>query len=157
MVGARAHAEAVEDRASSSDPLGGRHARKGERQRDVVDDAEAGKQVERLEDHADTLAAVSCQGDLVQLREVLTVDTHRSAGRPLEAGDDVEQSGLPGTGRAHYGHELAAPNSERDAGERCDGRPAGCVGALEVQRLDGQRSVHCGQVCPMRATIPACG
>ena len=113
--------------------------------------------VAELDDRRDEAHRVVRREAVAELREVLTVDTHRSAGRPLEAGDDVEQSGLAGTGRTHYGHELAAPNSERDAGERCDGRPAGCVGALEVQRLDGQRSVHCGQVCPMRATIPACG
>src|SRR5207245_4864951 len=90
-------------------------------------------------------------------REVFAVHSDGPPGRPLEARDDVEQRRLAGTGGPHHGHELAAPYSERDACQRRHGRVARRVRAFEVERLDGERGFHCGQVCPTRATIRACG
>ena len=100
---------------------------------------------------------MACERLLVQLREVLAIDTDRPAGRPLEARDDVEQRRFAGTGRTHHGYELATADPERDARERRDGRVARRVRAFEANRLDGERCIHCGQVCPTRATIRACG
>ena len=68
VLGTRAHPQALEHRASSAAALRRRHAGEGKRQGDVVNDAEAGKQVERLKDHADALAPVASERLLVQLR-----------------------------------------------------------------------------------------
>src|SRR3989454_11983361 len=83
VLSARGHAEALQDRASPADTFRHRDARKGERQRDVVDHAEARKQVERLEDHANALAPMAREGLLVQPREVFAVYTDRPPGWPL--------------------------------------------------------------------------
>src|SRR5437899_1064664 len=64
MVGACAHAEPLQHRPRSPQALARRHARERQGQRDVLDDPETRKQVERLEDHADTPAAMPGQGDV---------------------------------------------------------------------------------------------
>src|SRR2546430_3298282 len=156
MVGARVQAEPLQHRPRSPQALARRHARERERKRDVLDDPETRKQVERLEDHADTPAAMAGQGFLVEPREVLAVDTDRPPGRPLETGDDVEKGGLPRAGRPHYGHELATTYAQRDAVQRGDPRVTRGVRPFEADRLDGEWRFHCGQVCPTRATIHAC-
>ena len=89
MLGAGAHPQAVEDLARAFQPLRRWHSRECEWKGDVVDDAIARKQIERLEDHADALAAMSREGFFVQLREIFTVDTHGPSGGSLETGDDV--------------------------------------------------------------------
>ena len=96
MVGARAHAEPLQHCPRSPQALARRHARERQGQRDVLDDAETGQQIECLEDHADPPAAMAGQLFLVEPREVLAVDTDRPPGWPLQARDDVEERGLPG-------------------------------------------------------------
>src|SRR5436309_7576765 len=93
----------------------------------------------------------------VESREVFAVHADGPPGWPLEARDDVEQRRFAGTGGPHHSYELAAPYSERDACQRSHGRVARRVRAFEVERLDGERCVHRGQVCPTRATIRPCG
>src|SRR5438477_8869569 len=95
MVGARAHAEPLQHRPRSPQALARGNAGERQGERDVVDDSETRKQVEGLEDHADPPAAMAGQRFLVEPRKVLAVDTYRPPGRPLQAGDDVEERGLP--------------------------------------------------------------
>src|SRR5439155_14447021 len=137
MVGARAHAEPLQHRPRSPQALARRHARERERKRDVLDDPETRKQVERLEDHADPPAAMAGQRFLVELRKVLAVDTDRPRGWPLQTRDDVQERGLPRAGRPHYGHELATTYAQRDAVQRGDPRVTRCVRPFEADRLDG--------------------
>ena len=94
MFGARRHSEAVEERTRTSGTLGAGHAREDERQRHVVDNAIARKQVERLEHHPHPLGAMACQAGLIQSREVLAVDADPPGRGPLKARDDVKERRL---------------------------------------------------------------
>jgi len=71
-----------------------RDDREDERQRHVVDDAIARKQVERLEHHPHPLGAMTCQAGLIQSREVLAVDADPPGRGPLKARDDVKERRL---------------------------------------------------------------
>ena len=52
------------------------------------------------------------------LCEVLIEDAERAFGRVVEAGDQIQQSGLPRSGRADQGEKLPLLNGERHAVER---------------------------------------
>ena len=71
---------------------------------------------------------------VVEAREFLPVDHHRSRGGLVQPGEQVHQRRLPGARRAHDGRELPGREGQRHAGERVHGGLALAVGTAQVRR-----------------------
>ena len=136
MPGALGHAKAVEDRGRAPLPVHQRHAGEEEWERDVVDDAVARQQIERLEDDADVRAAVPRESVLIERAEVDAVDDDTPAAGALQTREDVQQRRLARARRAHHRDELTALHVQRQPGQRRHLRLAGRVDALEAGSLD---------------------
>ena len=90
-----------------------------------------GKQVVQLEHEADLFAAEAAH--VVDSIQVPTVDENSARRRGVEGGDEVEQGGLPATGRTGDGNELPLVDREVDTVEGSD--PA-LVDLDDVTKLD---------------------
>jgi hypothetical protein len=117
-------AERLEELGGTGRRLPARHPRELGREEDVVGDGEVVEQVEELEHHADPLTAVPRQRVLTEPVDPQAVHGHGAGGRLVEAGDEVEQRGLPAAGGPGDGEGLAFLDGERQRTER---RIAGIV------------------------------
>jgi hypothetical protein len=87
-------------------------------QQHVVEDGHVLEQVEELEDHPDLPAAEPGHGGLAEPVHPLAADPDRSAARPVQPGDQVEQRGLPAARGPHDGHGLAGLDRHADIRHR---------------------------------------
>ncbi len=97
-----------------------------QRQRGVVERAQAGQQVEALEDDADAVAPQVGQAVGVERGEVDAVDADAAGGRPLEPRQQQQQRGLararrPGDGHARAGGDAQVHAAQHGHGARADG------------------------------------
>ena len=104
------------------------------RQQDVLDGAEAGKEVEVLHDQADAPSPPAIPRGLGQRGDVRAVPEHAAKARPLQPGDDVDESALAraggaGDGEARPPRELQPRQVERRLGE---------IGVADRDVLDDQ-------------------
>ena len=83
--------------------------------RDVVEHGLVLGQEELLEDEPDTPGPQRCELAIVQAGDVDPVDPDRTAGRPVERADDVQQRRLAGPGRANDRHKLTLLDGETHA------------------------------------------
>ena len=79
------------------------------------------QQVVGLEDEADRAAAQQREVAVVERVEAGAVDLDPALGRPVEAGEDVQQRGLARARRAHDGGEAAGRERDVDAAQGVDG------------------------------------
>ena len=89
----------------------------GERQHHVVEDAAVVEQLLVLEHEAQVAPQVGQRGAL-QRADVLAVDQHRAAARPLDRGNQLEQRRLAGARMPGDERELARLDAEGDALQR---------------------------------------
>ena len=80
------------------------------RQHDVLGRGHRREQVERLEDEADPVAAQQRERLVAQRGDLGVAEVHLARGRPVEAGEHVQQRRLAGAGRPHDRGE-AGPRS----------------------------------------------
>src|SRR3954469_10502681 len=85
---------------------------------DVAGSSQRGKQIKFLKDKADAATAKTGALGISQGAEILAIDHDASAGRPGEAAQYIEESGLSTAGRADDRNELALLYRERDAAQR---------------------------------------
>lgn len=114
------------------------------RQGDVLLNTHPFQEVEELEDDTDVTAAHDRQLILGEAVDGFAVDRDRAIGGRLEAGNEVEQRGLPAARRPHHGDELPARDLHVEAPESADGDLL-VIGRLEVlaQPFD-QQGGRCG-------------
>src|SRR5262245_37018297 len=62
-----------------------------------------------------------------KLVDAVAIEEHAPRRRLVETADQVEESRLPGTGRAHQGHEVPGCDVEIDSAENLDRFPAAPV------------------------------
>ena len=106
VMHARAEADAVERRLGQLAPLGVRHPAVEQRDLHVVEHAQIGDQVERLEDEPDLLVADRGQRAIAVAGDRRAVELHRALGRRVEQADQVEQRALAAARRPHDRDEL---------------------------------------------------
>jgi len=90
-----------------------------------------------LEDHADGLAAVAGEFERGHFREVLAVGDDRARSGAVETGDEIEQRGLSGAGRAEESEEFAGWDGQRDVVDRANRGFAEGIVAGDAVELDG--------------------
>ena len=119
-VAAIAEPDGVDERV---EPLAiGASAADAQRQGDVLLRGQDGQQVVGLEDEADLAAAQQREVAVVEAVEARAGDLDPALGRPVEAGEDVQQRRLARARRAHDRGEAAAVERDVDAAQRLDGR-----------------------------------
>ncbi len=107
-----------------------------DRKLDVLGGVEDGDEVEELEDEAELLAAQLRQALVVERRHLDAVDPGLAAGRLVEAGEQVHQRRLAGSGGADDRGQLTGREVEGDAAERVDGGLALAEAAAQVAAGD---------------------
>ena len=110
-----------------------------QRQLHVFDRGGARQQVEPLEHESDLPVADRRQLVVREMRDVAAVQQIASAGRAIEAAQDVHERRLSRAGRSDHGDELAAADVERDAAEGVHRRALHGVGLRDVVRGDQRR------------------
>jgi hypothetical protein len=105
------------------------------------------QQVEELEDEAELVAAQLGQLPVVEAGDVGTVELDGAGGGPVEAGEDVHQRRLAGTGGSHDRREATALEAGADAGQRVDGGVALAEAAMQV---GGDHDWSVDAHCPAR-------
>ena len=108
-----------------------------DRQHDVLRRGQRRQQVERLEDEADLVAAQQGERLVLQRRDLGVADVDLPGGRPVEAGQHVQQRRLAGAGRAHDRGELTGGEADADVVQRVHGVVAVAVGLADVRRPGG--------------------
>ena len=110
----------------------------GEAQRelDIFREGHAGEEIERLEDHADGVAAVAGEFDGIDGGEVAAADVDGAGGGTVESGQEIEEGGLAGAGAAEERDEFALADFEGDVVDGGDGGVAEMVVAGDVLGLD---------------------
>jgi hypothetical protein len=111
-------------------------------QQHVVGDGQIVEQVEELEDHADVPVPEAGQTGLTEGVDALPGHHDRAAGRPVQAGDQVEQGRLAAARRAHHGDRLARREFQADLVDR--GRPVAVVAFAGIAEF--YECVHPGTV-----------
>ena len=84
------------------------------RQQDVLLRGQDRQEVEELEDETELVPPQIGQGTVVQTSDLLAVDLDRTGGRDIEAGEDVHQGRLAGTGRTHDRSETTLLEADVD-------------------------------------------
>ena len=85
-----------------------------QRQHDVFQRIQRGQQLERLEHEARRRAAQPRAPVLVQREQVVAVEQHAAAARHVQPGEQAEQGGFAGTGRAENRETLARLDRKTD-------------------------------------------
>ncbi len=109
-------------------------------ERDVLEGAQPGEEVEGLEDEADVPPAEGCEPGSRGARDVGAGDDDATARRRVERADEVEQRRLPAARRAEDDDELALADPQVDALERRHGDVAELVAARDAAEVDQRRS-----------------
>ena len=91
------------------------------RELDIFFERHAWEKVERLENHADGVAAVAGEIERGQRGNVLTVSEDGAGSGPVEAGDEIQERGFAGAGGAEEGEEFAVGDREREFVDGTDG------------------------------------
>ena len=113
---------------------------------DVLRGAQPVGEVELLEDEADPPAPQRGQLPVGQRGDVVPVDAHGAAGRPVQGADDVQHRRLAGAGRADDGDQLAgARRSARRRPARSPRRGS------PTDPVDGQHRLGDHEPSPRRA------
>lgn len=87
-----------------------------QRKRDVVEHAHVGEQRTELEQHAHAAPRLVQPGG-IELADVLAVEKHLAALRPLLAADEPQHGGLAAARGAHQRRHLAARHGKRHTAE----------------------------------------
>jgi len=111
-------------------------------QHHVVEDGELVKQVEELEDEAQSSPPVARQRGFAERADGDAVYADFAARGAVQSGDQVEQGGFAAARGAHDGGELPGGNAERDVRERCLPR-ATVVDLADLRELDEVAHVEC--------------
>lgn len=122
MLGASREADPRERFGDALSSLGAIDFGEAEREFYIFLESHARKEIERLEDHADGVAAVACEGGGVEFGEILAGDMDGAGGGAVESGEEIEESRLAGTGGTEQGQEFAGGDFE---GEVIDGVDSG--------------------------------
>ena len=165
-AGVAVDAQRPEQLGGPSGRLPATHAGQLGREDDVLEHGEVVQQVEELEDQPDRGAPVPRRGRLAQGVDATAADGDGARGRPVEAGDQVQQRGLPAAGRPEDGDGLAGGHGQRDVvqggravvvpaghavqldewfGHGRNARSAGGWGASPAMRLSGPPSGACSR------------
>src|SRR5262249_14255679 len=114
------------------------------------------EQVEALEHEPERLVANLGQLVATHARDFLACQDVVTAGRPVEAADDVHHGGLARAGRAHDGAEIALFDGHRDATQRVHSDGAHLVSLGDVLQVE-QRHGGLAYIGRPRGGPPALG
>jgi len=120
MVGAVTQADEVQGSGDLFATLGAVQLGEQQGQLDIFGGGEHGDQVKRLEDETDVLVTPVGELRFVEAGDIHALHVAFATGGTVHAGNDVEQGGFAGTGRAHEGQKLAGRDLKRHAVERGD-------------------------------------
>jgi len=129
-------ANALEGFADTRWALGPIHFGEAKWEFDILFEGHAREEVERLEDHADGVAAIAGEFYRGKSRDVLTMRGDRTGCGAIQAGDEIEERGFAGAGGAEECEELVVGNGERKFVDRADGSFAHGVVAGDAIELD---------------------
>src|SRR5258708_2919099 len=107
------------------------------REFDVFLEGHAREKVEGLKDHADGVAAVAGEIEGGKRGDVPAVSEDGAGGGAVEAGDEIEERGFAGAGRAEEGEEFVVGDGEGEFVDGADGSFAHGVVAGDAVELDG--------------------
>ena len=110
------------------------------RQLDVFRKRHTRKQIERLKDHADGVAAVAREFERREFGEITAVGVDCAGGRAVETGHEIEQSGFAGAGAAKKGDKVAGADVQRNIVDSADGGGAESIVTRDAIELDGGRA-----------------
>src|SRR6266566_4744274 len=106
------------------------------RQFDVLERRSPGEQIEALKNKTNLLVPNVGQFVAVELGDVGAVEPVATLGGPIQAADDVHQSGFARTAGAHDGDKLAAPHFECYAAHRVHVHFTGVIDFVDVFELN---------------------
>lgn len=117
-------------------PLGAGCAGVDERQLDVLEQVEAGQEVEGLEDEADVDVARLGALAFVEAGYVSPAEEVVAARRPVQESENVHERRLAAAARPHEGHVLTLVHGERHALEGLELAAGEAVGLADVTQLE---------------------
>ncbi|MBP1657450.1 MAG: uncharacterized protein H6Q31_2051 [Bacteroidetes bacterium] len=97
-----------------------REFRKQEWQLHILECCQHREQVIELENEPDVIRAPLGEGRLAQRGDLGSVDGDGSLIRTVDAGDEIQQGGLSGSGRTHHSEELSVGNGDADVVQHGD-------------------------------------
>src|SRR6185312_518837 len=106
-------------------------------QLDVFQHGHGWNEVERLEDHAHSIASVQRQFLARHACEVAAGHLDRTSGGRVQAGDQIEQGRLAGSRAAEHSDKLASGDVETNPVHGANFRVSHAIGAGKLVRLDG--------------------
>jgi hypothetical protein len=83
----------------------------------------------------------------------LAVEHDLAAGRPVEAAEQLQQRALARAGRPHQGHELAAPDLQRNTAEGIDVAVAEPVALGQIAGFEDRPAVGLGVAATVGAGL----
>ncbi len=137
MAEAVGEADAFEGFADARGTLGAIDFGEAEGEFDIFLESHARQEVERLEDHADRVTAIPGEFERRERGDVLAEGDNGAGGGAVESGDEIQQGGLSGAGRAEEGEKFVWENGERDIVDGADGGFTHGVVAGDTVELDG--------------------
>jgi hypothetical protein len=117
----------------------------------ILTGGQRGQQVVQLEHEPDRLGPEAI--DVAQLRQVLSVHAHSSAGRKVEGAQDMQQGALPAAAGAHHRHELPGVHRQVHPVQGAD-LLAIAIHAGQVVRFDHHARRHSPTSMSTKAVIP---
>ncbi len=130
-------ADAFEGFADAGGTFGAIDFGEAKRELDIFLEGHAREKVEGLEDHTDGGAAVAGELKRVEGGDVLAVGEDGAGGGAVEAGDEVEERGFAGAGRAEEREEFVVGYGEGEFVDGADGGFTHGVVAGDAVELDG--------------------
>src|SRR2546422_5239168 len=118
------------------------HPRDAERQLDVLHGVEDRQQVVRLEDETHAARPVAALRVVVHRGQGNAFDEHIARRQIVEAGETVQQGGLPAAGRPHDRDHLAARDREGQPAQRMDLDDPGVVHFVGIHSPDDRLGRH---------------
>lgn len=113
-IGPRGQTDQLEHFRRPGAGLAGFCAAKEERQFDILGGCHGGEEIEKLEDDAEALAAVSGQGGIVGPVKGQTVDGDLAGGRLVESAEQVEQGAFSAAARSGHSDEFGGGDFQAD-------------------------------------------
>jgi len=139
MAKAMGEANAFESFADARGAFGAVDFGEAEGELDVFFEGHARKEIEGLKDHADGVATVAGEVEGRERGDVLAEGEDGTGGGAVESGDEVEESGFAGAGRAEKREEFVFGDGEGDFVDGADGGFAHGVVAGDAVEMNGGR------------------
>jgi len=143
-VGAWSESDEVEHVRGTGAGLPGPVAAQEQGQLDVFQCGHGGKEIEKLEDNAEALAAVVRKAGFVGAVQIESVDGDFARGRLVESAQQVEQGAFPAAAGSGHGHELGGGDLQAQVAQGVHFAGGRGINAGDMAQADhGKEEIFC--------------